>query len=46
MTRFFIDFHHGGYFDENTNYQGNVSEWECDSESWGFYPGVFLKQKN
>jgi len=45
MTRFFIDFHHGGYFDENTNYQGNVSEWECDSESWGFFEAKKLAKE-
>jgi hypothetical protein len=37
---FFFDIHHGGYFDNMGTYVGgDVSEWKCVSELWG-YPEV------
>jgi hypothetical protein len=35
---FFVDFHHGGYFDNTCTYVGgDVAEWKCVSEMWGYF---------
>ncbi|GAU19392.1 hypothetical protein TSUD_76360 [Trifolium subterraneum] len=43
---FFVDFHHGGYFDNmGTCVGGDVAKWKCVSEMWGYFDVLNLVKK-
>lgn len=37
MDIFYVDFHHGRYFDHNAYVEGEVSNWKCDRDRWSYF---------